>query len=429
MAMQHRNQLPWTYEQRVCLHILWDEHIMSNDQRANVFNEIFKDKLAAGGTQSLGRTSSSMSMERFKRRNIGSPSQTAWRDVHDSPDRLQQHSAIDDMRNRIDSLLKSNSGDECVTPATPPRFDLHDPTAQFNVFVCDVERFARFTGSLPVERSIAALCTPSPSIDGHSDGSSNILVANRSCLISTPRENRRTAVVVIPKFSDSRALRDIDYVEETSMFNCISTQRAVSAGNSISTRKSGSITKARKRKNTQELVPYTRMGNTSLMLSPSSHRNALPAETPYKDIREEDAHPPLPSLLWRYWGAASHGTNSTSGFKSGKSTCARAPSRAPPLCKDFDWNDFIEHHNPLKHREHPLPSPFVSTTSRLIWLLRKSLRKNDLSGRISLIESSILDPKAVYYAPPFHEEAQRHKVFDNGAQYYKEFLNTSFGMR
>lgn len=38
---------------------------------------------------------------------------------------------------------------------------------------------------------------------------------------------------------------------------------------------------------------------------------------------------------------------------------------------------------------------------------------------MSMIDSSALNPMAVYYMPPFHAELKRHLVFDNGAQYYK----------
>lgn len=155
------------------------------------------------------------------------------------------------------------------------------------------------------------------------------------------------------------------------------------------------------------------------MLSPAKYKDAPPAEAPYHDVSEEDAHPCLPSLFWRYWDSSSQGTNSVSGFKSGRSAYARAPPRGPPLCKNLEWTDVLEHLNPSKNLELRIHSPFISTSSRLLWIIRKALRKGDPSGRISVIDSSALDPNAVYYVPPFHTELKRHLVFDNGAQYYK----------
>ena len=161
------------------------------------------------------------------------------------------------------------------------------------------------------------------------------------------------------------------------------------------------------------------MGNIPLLLSPAAHTKAPPASLPYNDISEEAAHPPLPPLLWRYYDSSSQGLNSPSGFKSGRSAHARAPLRGPPLCKDLEWIDILEHHSPSKNSKLRVHSPFISTSSRLLWLLRNALGKEDPSTCISLINSSGLGPKGVYYLPPFHAELKKHLVFDNGAQYYK----------
>lgn len=156
-----------------------------------------------------------------------------------------------------------------------------------------------------------------------------------------------------------------------------------------------------------------------LMLSPTKYKNAPRTEAPCNDISEEEAHPCLPSLLWRYHDSSSQGANSASGFKSGRSAHARVPPRGPPLCKDLEWMDVLEHLNPSKNLEHRIHTPFISTSSRLLWLLRKALRKQDPSGCISVIDSSALNSQGVYYVPPFHTELKKRFVFDNGAQYYK----------
>jgi hypothetical protein len=166
-------------------------------------------------------------------------------------------------------------------------------------------------------------------------------------------------------------------------------------------------------------MTYNRMGNMPLMLSTARCSNAPLTGAPYTDVSEEDAHPRLPALLWRYSDSSSQGENSSQGFKSDRSAHARAPPRGPPLCKDLEWTDVLEHLNPNKRLDHPIHSPFISTSSRLLWLLRKALRKRDPSGCISVVDSSVLNPCAVYYVSPFHTELKRHSAFDDGAQYYK----------
>lgn len=172
-------------------------------------------------------------------------------------------------------------------------------------------------------------------------------------------------------------------------------------------------------RHSEDKVLYPRMGNTPILLPLDKFQTAPPTDQDYRNVSEEDAHPWLSPILFRSWDDQSRGMNSAHGFKSGRTEFARAPTRPPPLCKDVEWTDFAEHVNPNRHLEHPIPSPFISTSSRLIWTIQQALRKLGPSGHISIIDASVLDPLSVYYLPPFHEQLHRHIVFDKGAQYYK----------
>lgn len=172
-------------------------------------------------------------------------------------------------------------------------------------------------------------------------------------------------------------------------------------------------------RHSEDKVLYPRMGNTPILLPQDKFQTAPPTDQDYRDVSEEDAHPWLSPILSRYWDDNSHGMNSAQGFKSGRTVIARAPLRPAPLCKDLERVDVLEHLNPNRHLEHPIPSPFISTSNRLIWTIQQALRKLGPTGHISIIDASVLDPLSVYYTPPFHEELYRHFVFDNGAQYYK----------
>ena len=39
MAAENQPVFAWTQEQRVCVHILWEEHSLSTDDRASIFNK------------------------------------------------------------------------------------------------------------------------------------------------------------------------------------------------------------------------------------------------------------------------------------------------------------------------------------------------------------------------------------------------------
>jgi len=288
---------------------------------------------------------------------------------------------VDRVRSRVVDLVQSNNELSTSSRSIPS----NAPTTT-TALICDVEQFAKFSASVTRKRR-TALCTPPSTTDGQSDSFEEISGSKRHC---RPRRNQ-SPTVVIPRVSEIQALQDVVYV--------------------------GGLPTTEPQVHGNERAPmtYNRMGNMPLMLSAARYDNAPPIEAPYADVSEEDAHPCLPALLWRYSHSSSQGENSPQGFKSGRSAQARAPPRGPPLCKDLEWTDVLEHLNPNKSLDNPIHSPFISTSSRLVWLLRKALRERDPSGCMSMIDSSVLDSRAVYYVPPFHTELKRHFAFDYGA--------------
>jgi len=406
MATWKRPAHAWTQEQRVCVQILCEEHSLSKDDRTKIFNEIFKDCFAVGD----GRTWASLAAERYRRLRDGTCSRKAWQAVCGIVDDVQEHFMVDRIRRRVSSLLRADN-----EPLTPTRSTSSGSNAQTTAVLWDVEKFARFTESAPRKRNIAGLCTPPSTADGRPDDSEETPRPKRSCRAT----RAQSPTVMIPKACDIQTVHTVVEAEESPTGASSSDRSSETTRHVAATEQNSSVVGLQPQHDENAPVSYHRMGNVPLMLSPAKYKDAPPTEAPYYDISEEDAHPCLPSLFWRYWDSSSQGTNSASGFKSGRSTHARAPPRGPPLCQNLEWIDVLEHLNPGKNLELRIHSPFISTSSRLLWILRRALCKGDPSGRISVIDSSALDPKAVYYVPPFHTELKRHLVFDNGAQYYK----------
>lgn len=405
MATWKRPAHAWTQEQRVCVQILWEEHSLSKDDRTKLFNEIFKDCFVVGD----GRTWASLAAERYRRLQDGTCSRKAWQAVCGIVDDVQEHFMVDRTRMRVNSLLRANN--ESLTPS---RSTSSDSIAQTTAVLWDVEKFARFTESAP-RKNIGGLRTPPSTADEHADDFEETPRLRRSC--RAPRAQSPT--VMIPKACEIQTVRTVVEAGESPTGARSFDRSSETTIHVAATEQNLSVARLQPQHDENAPVSYHRMGNMPLMLSPAKYKDAPPTEAPYYDISEEDAHPCLPSLFWRYWDSSSQGANSVSGFKSGRSAHARAPPRGPPLCKNLEWMDVLEHLNPSKNLELRIHSPFISTSSRLLWILRKALRKGDPSGRISVIDSSVLDPNAVYYVPPFHTELKRHLVFDNGAQYYK----------
>ena len=325
-------------------------------------------------------------------------------------DDIQDDSLVGHMHKRVDDVLRLNS-----KRAAPPRSKPSGSNAQTTALLCDVEKFAKFTELATRKRNIAALCTPPSTTDGQTDDFEDTARPKRPR--HTPRDQSPT--VTIPKTLDPQTFHGVIYVEESLTNKCASLKRLKTHKHATSIEQSTSITESQAHSDQQAPMSYPRMGNVPLMLSPAKYKNAPPTEAPYNDISEEDAHPCLSPILWRSSDSSSQGYNSPSGFKSGRSTHARAPLRGPPLCKDLEWTDLLEHINPSKISELRIHSPFISTSSRMLWLLRKALREGDESWCISAIDSSALDPQSVYYVPPFHTELKKRFVFNDGAQYYK----------
>ena len=341
---------------------------------------------------------------------------------------------VDRMRRSVNGLLRANSepvtpprsasSDFEAQPITPPQSTSSNVPTQF-----DVGKFAMVTRSVASKRKIAGLCTPPSTTDGEQVDSLEDPPRPKR---SRPTPHNQSPTPIIPNAFDTETLHRAVHVEESQSSKSskssttanTSIQRSNTTRYATATATEPTLPLAELHSQPQNddqcaLIEYPRMGNTPLQLSLAAHTKAPPSSLPYNDISEAAAHPPLPPLLWRYHDSSSQGLNSPSGFKSGRNAHARAPSRGPPLCKDLEWIDVLEHLNPSKNSELHIHSPFISTSSRLLWLLRKALSKKEFSGCISLIDSSGLDPKGVYYVPPFHTELKNHCAFDNGAQYYK----------
>ena len=203
MAVQKRSAHAWTYEQRICVQILWEEHSISNDDRAEIFNEIFKDCFVVGD----GRTWKSLTIERSRRLQHGTHSRKAWQAVCSIVDDVQEHLVVEHMRRRVATLLRANN--ESLTPSRSPS---SDSDAQTAAVLWNVEKFANFTESTPRKRNIAALCTPPSTTDGRADESEE-----------TPRDRRhrrppraQSPAVIVPKACKPQTLRSGGEVEEPS---------------------------------------------------------------------------------------------------------------------------------------------------------------------------------------------------------------------
>jgi hypothetical protein len=56
----------------------------------------------------------------------------------------------------------------------------------------------------------------------------------------------------------------------------------------------------------------------------------------------------------------------------------------------------------------------ISTANCLAWCTRMAIKRMDLGANLTVIDTSELDPKAIYYVPPFYEVLKKKRCFERG---------------
>ena len=159
-----------------------------------------------------------------------------------------------------------------------------------------------------------------------------------------------------------------------------------------------------------------RFDGAPIWLTPAEYAEAM---LPLVNVTEEAAHPNPPALLFRYWHAKSHGINSETGFVSGRFSRILVEPRGPPDCDVLEWNDVAHHLNNAGNDQTGVPSPFISTANLLVWVLRMAIKAADESACISIMDTSKLDPKAIYHVPPFYKALKKKRCFFKGGFNYQ----------
>jgi len=161
---------------------------------------------------------------------------------------------------------------------------------------------------------------------------------------------------------------------------------------------------------------YTDEAGCSVWLSPLDFVKTHEVLQP---VSWQEAHPPQSGgLLFRYWNETSQCPLINGGFKAKR--FANRHLAPPPLPESdsvyFPWDDLHAHLNRDKTETR-----FISTTNYLPWVVRlaiKEANRGKLDGRITMIDSSRLQPSQILHVPPFHKELRKKYAFTNAAWCY-----------
>ncbi|KEQ67895.1 uncharacterized protein M437DRAFT_62259 [Aureobasidium melanogenum CBS 110374] len=122
-------------------------------------------------------------------------------------------------------------------------------------------------------------------------------------------------------------------------------------------------------------------------------------------IKREEAHPPLPVVLFRAYNDASQGSNSSEGFVASHFE-DHDGLPLPPEYSDHDLENAIRKHL-SKHED--FKSPFISTSSCLIKVMRRAIKASEkaqdlTSCRIGIINTQkVGQGDVIFYARPYRE--------------------------
>jgi hypothetical protein len=427
----------WTHEQRVCVYLLSHEFRHLNiTARAKVFNKIFETKLAVSSIPFPGLKPIAIYQAYWKSKAPGMDVRQPWKDVYFPPDTVKERTMRGSMRARIAFILSSSGTEgvwcESAEIGTSGTLTVQSTLSEQNI-----------TGMQSTEkrkRPATILMTP-PSTAGEGDEDED---EDEFDLYFSPRKTnrrQRSPVVMVPSFSEAPDLRDLVDPDDALPRSSISPQspgvsRAIPGLNQlIIPRSQLSMPRINAGPNFVSEARSEMLPRRNMVPIPITPEKLRAAQAPFRDIPDEEAHPPLPRILFRAFTTESQGLNSANGFVCGRYANARVAPSGPP--RSLDWDDVLEHLDPSKtplkckkcmkagkccgkllHQK--MLSSYISFSSDLVWVIRKMMSQGEQSY-ISVVDTSTLDPLSVFYVPPYQQELARKHLFHGREHRYKGY--------
>lgn len=341
-----RQTNPWTFEQRLCLDVLWTGPFtnLSLKDRAKAHNAIFNDDFATSGA-SHGRTTTAISAQYVERTYTHKSSwKASWARVCAVPKLdldLRQ-----EFQRKINEVLQLGEDvqvdDAAASPETPRRTERTKKVTQ-NPYDFYVDLDPVTSAQQHQEMSSQAHATPNPYA---TPGSS-----------TRKRPAATVSSFLVEDDDDELLYEDAEYVPKAKKARRPSPQVFLSPPpEGIVAQVLRTPNKSPKRRE-GAIMLFTQPSGRELMLKPKEYEQA---SRPLQDVTEEAAHPHPPAMLLRYWHSKSHGINSSEGFVSGKFVPKNilVEPRGPPDCATIDMNDFAHHlNNRTGTDQDGIPSP------------------------------------------------------------------------
>lgn len=349
-----RTSNKWTYEQRLCLDVLWTSQPARLPPRDRVlaFNTIFEKHLTACGNPE-GLSQNAICAQYTERSYTHKPTWNAtWARVCAVP--KLDLALREELQRKIDAVLRPGetiqagraaTRRETPPPETPRRTERVRKATQ-NPYTPYTDHGNATSGQQQrpdsqVDATFNPYATPGPSTRKR-PAATRALLPMQIENDDIPSEDEYVPKAKRARFSSPRVFVSPPPEE-----------LAVQAP--LTPHKSPRRRPGAPRHGANML--FTQPSGRELMLKPKEHEQA---SRPLKDVPEEAAHPYPPALLFRFWHDKSHGINSSEGFVSGKFVPKNilVEPRGPPDCDTIDMNDFAHHlNNRTGTDQDGIPSP------------------------------------------------------------------------
>lgn len=354
-----RQTNPWTFEQRLCLDVLWSPPFtnLPTKDRAKAHNAIFNDDFTACGT-SRGRTPTAISAQYVERTYTHKLSwKTSWERVCAVP-KLDLELRAEFVR-KINDILQLGEGGQVgeegtASPPPPPPETPRRTERARKATLNPYDWYAISGPATPLQQqrvNSQAYAAPNPYATPGPSTRKRPVAAASSFLVEEEDNDGGD--------DDDELLYDnAEYVPQAKRPRRVSPQVFLSPPpeNVVAQVPRTPTNKSPKRREGANML-FTQPSGRELMLKPKEYEQA---SRPLQDVTEEAAHPHPPGLLFRYWHSKSHGINSSEGFVSGKFMPKNilVEPRGPPACATIDMNDFAHHlNNRTGTDQDGIPSP------------------------------------------------------------------------
>lgn len=186
-------------------------------------------------------------------------------------------------------------------------------------------------------------------------------------------------------------------------------------------------TPSRRRVSFAPLEPLTpQSGDVPPYPTPPSSRRPLSEHVAqnynYMPVHQQEAHPELPSLFYRFYDENSFGVNDSEGFIA--SQMIYINGGYPPALHASDPLLFMLLENHVNR--NPVSTPFISVSISLFWVVRmalKSLSRGRKYPRIAILDANKAagdgQENRAFFVPPYHKQLKLKKVFTDGAWFYQ----------